>query len=102
MWSIVNHFAFLSVTLTLISDILMFPLFEEFNFYLLGHIPKNWRFSLFFLCRVQSMLKERSEYAHVLVEIYNFIGDFISDMSTNEDILQVGGIANLCTDWHSS
>lgn len=44
------------------------------------------------------MLKERSEYAHVLVEIYNFIGDFISDMSTNEDILQVGGIANLCTD----
>ncbi|CAE1249578.1 Zinc finger ZZ-type and EF-hand domain-containing protein 1 [Acanthosepion pharaonis] len=45
---------------------------------------ENWTIE-----KVQSMLKERSEYAHVLVEIYNFIGDFISDMSTNEDILQI-------------
>ena len=52
-------------------------------------------FFFFFFFRVQRMLKERSEYAHVLVDIYNFIGDFISDMSTTEDILQVSQQLNL-------
>ncbi|GAB1605002.1 zinc finger ZZ-type and EF-hand domain-containing protein 1 [Argonauta hians] len=39
--------------------------------------------------KVQKMLKERSEYAKVLGDIYSFIAEFITEMSDEKDILQI-------------
>eukprot|EP00106_Octopus_bimaculoides_P005363 XP_014772805.1 PREDICTED: zinc finger ZZ-type and EF-hand domain-containing protein 1-like [Octopus bimaculoides] len=39
--------------------------------------------------KVKKMLKERSEYAQVLGDIYNFICEFITKMSDQGDILQI-------------